>query len=826
MRVFFSGNEELARYHLPIVQSVANSFAERCKKAGLSQNAMAFSFNDTGAHASIQYVFGQLNVQISAPFTISEGGTITETLKSKRAIWIRTFDESVRYSYNGMFFSYHSSIEPIYEPSELKITSVEKKVITDEGARIVASWANRGSVEFNRYIAPYGINAAFAECSYEPDYGSSPLTHEIVVDGYSYGYPACAFYVPRANEIHWQSGGDAVFKEEFPVTAGVDTLDTMMAFPFFVIDDAGYPSEGCHSATYLLGPDFESFIADYKSKIAPFTDDMDGALIELFHTATPGAIPLTNTNAYFVSEYTMFYYTGTPGTGLTINEVPDSCERYEPNAPRVCMLEIDIAAGEGASVVINMVDVDGTLISDTLPATIIPAKSFNANYSHFSTDGGDKTYIVHTIAHGAAIPTSISGAPRGHILLGFRDGSPYLYGGMVFKTLAYTKQTGWKECIPIGGYSTDVFTPAIRKMWIGPYADVCIKYVFSSYLTLDYLKKTFDPVQDKFSYNSLLKIGMSVTTSQSVVIFSENGRYVSLYNCQTYPNGIYDIITGNFNQVHLYDETEIEPIFMDDVAGVICTKRAIYLDHGARSLLCTECCGMFLDHTHYVDKLADGSFVLNKIVEGDSGLVGVMVDSLPAGAYNFYEFSEDASVCIISNYYLDPKAPQPSSPAIVLDYADPVYRFEPSDQTIIQYMRPALYEPTEENKYLGYPTGIPFGVRYVNICTCYPEGVPKREHFVYCCPKNGETITEATIDAYGNSSFCPLQSGEKISYREKFPTIVPQYSTAVMNRRDYRYNEKRLNRHIYHHTGKILRRISEKLEPIDVELETTITRNV
>ena len=319
---------------------------------------------------------------------------------------------------------------------------------------------------------------------------------------------------------------------------------------------------------------------------------------------------------------------------------------------------------------------------------------------------------------------------------------------------------------------------------------------------------------------------MSVTTSQSVVIFSENGRYVSLYNCHSHANGIYDIITGNFNQVHLYDETEIEPIFMDDVAGVICTKRAIYLDHGARSLLCTECCGMFLDHTHYVDKLADGSFVLNKIVDGDNGLVGVMVDSLPAGAYNFYEFSEDASVCIISNYYMYPEDPQPSSPAIVLDYADPVYRFEPSDQTIIQYMRPDLFEPTEENKYLGYPTGIPFGTRYVNVCTCYPSGVPKREHFVYCCPKNGVTITESTMNDHGNSSFCPLQSQERIYYREKFPTIVPQYSTAAVNRRDYRYDGKRLNRHIYHHTGKILRRISEELEPIDVEFETTITRSV
>ena len=67
MRIYVTGNEDTARYHLPVVQARAIDFAERCKRAGLSQDAMAFSFEDTGTRVSVQYVFGQIQVQIASP---------------------------------------------------------------------------------------------------------------------------------------------------------------------------------------------------------------------------------------------------------------------------------------------------------------------------------------------------------------------------------------------------------------------------------------------------------------------------------------------------------------------------------------------------------------------------------------------------------------------------------------------------------------------------------------------------------------------------------------------------------------------------------------
>lgn len=827
MRVFFSGNEELARHHLPIVKSVANSFAERCKKAGLSQNAMAFSFNDTGAHASIQYVFGQLNVQISAPFTTSEGGT-TETFKSKRAIWIRTFDEDVWYSYNGMFFSLWDFIEPVYEPSELKITDVEQHIAVDAGARTITPV--KGSIQFTKILGPYGIDAVFAECLYQKEgSGYQNVGSENVVEGFAYGYNPCAFYVPRSNELRWQAGGDAVFKDEFPVVAGEHMFNTMVCFPWASPrhEPADCVCDSCDathgiSASYLLGPTWDAFEQDFREAFSDISIDPDLAVSLFLGTGERPAV--TDSQVFLPTEFVTLYYEGNPEATITSRELHDWYDDY--SGLDLWLGYVNISAGDGAVLVIKMVDVDGTVVSQSIPAVTMDGLTCKAGeHGWIPSHGGSGGTLVALMVTGAAMPEVHSGAPRGYIHFVF---TRYPSGS---RAIAYSKQEGWKKCVPIPSFYSQRITPSL---FLGPYAEVYVSLGAPNYrqfyLVLAYYRKAFDVAKDRFSYSGHLTIKTALSDSLSdlkngIVIFSENGRYVSLYNCQGLQNGIYDIRTTTFMLVHLYDDTEIEPIFMDDVAGVICTKRAIYLDHGARSLLCTECCGMFLDHTHYVDKLADGSFVLNKIVEED-GLHGEMVDSLQAGAYNFYEFSEDGSVCIISNYYMYPEDPQPSSPAIVLDYADPVYRFEPSDQIILQYMSPQLYAPTDENKRVGHPNGVPLGSKYINLCECHPTSRPARIHSVFCAPPNGTGTFEAKQVDYISLSMCPLETGSYIRYGNKRPTIVPQYSTAAVNRRDYRYDGKRLNRHIYHHTGKILRRISEELEPIDVEFETTITRSV
>lgn len=68
MRIFLSGNEDVCRWHLPVAQAKALSFVERCEKAGLKQNTFHFRFEETGAVMQAQYAFGQLSLQMHAPF--------------------------------------------------------------------------------------------------------------------------------------------------------------------------------------------------------------------------------------------------------------------------------------------------------------------------------------------------------------------------------------------------------------------------------------------------------------------------------------------------------------------------------------------------------------------------------------------------------------------------------------------------------------------------------------------------------------------------------------------------------------------------------------
>jgi hypothetical protein len=68
VRIFFSGDEEVGRRHLPIAQAKVNEFVARTRSAGLSQDTFSFIFEESGARIFAQYAFGQVSMQIHAPF--------------------------------------------------------------------------------------------------------------------------------------------------------------------------------------------------------------------------------------------------------------------------------------------------------------------------------------------------------------------------------------------------------------------------------------------------------------------------------------------------------------------------------------------------------------------------------------------------------------------------------------------------------------------------------------------------------------------------------------------------------------------------------------
>jgi hypothetical protein len=269
----------------------------------------------------------------------------------------------------------------------------------------------------------------------------------------------------------------------------------------------------------------------------------------------------------------------------------------------------------------------------------------------------------------------------------------------------------------------------------------------------------------------------------------------------------------------------MEPVFVSADGSVIATKTKIYLP--GQTIECTECCGVFLDYTHYVDRISYDQFVIKEM------LTGTIVDATIKGLYNFYEFSEDTSVCVLSKYYKYNTDDLTCGPAIVVDFADPVYKFEPSDVVLIQHLDEIVFQSSTENAVYGYAGSIPYGARYRGVCSClcYASdfSYTERRHYIYCTPPGGITVhlpggsvqcvlcNQCKAGGYNN----PIRMTDEQIRLNK--TVIPQYTDASARRDNEDYDGVRLNKYIYHHVAKILRRREPGLTPLDVQVVSDVT---
>ena len=67
MRIFLEGNQDLAKWHLPVAEAKFKAFVERCKESGLKQDRFTFVFSEDGTTVYGQYYFGQESLQVYAP---------------------------------------------------------------------------------------------------------------------------------------------------------------------------------------------------------------------------------------------------------------------------------------------------------------------------------------------------------------------------------------------------------------------------------------------------------------------------------------------------------------------------------------------------------------------------------------------------------------------------------------------------------------------------------------------------------------------------------------------------------------------------------------
>ena len=67
MRIFLSGDKDLANWHLPVAKSLLTSFAKQCESAGIKQKRFTHYFEETKTTVYGQYTFGELSLQIHSP---------------------------------------------------------------------------------------------------------------------------------------------------------------------------------------------------------------------------------------------------------------------------------------------------------------------------------------------------------------------------------------------------------------------------------------------------------------------------------------------------------------------------------------------------------------------------------------------------------------------------------------------------------------------------------------------------------------------------------------------------------------------------------------
>lgn len=68
MRIFLYGNEEVAKWHLPVIEEKFSDFVSRCEKAGLKQDRFTLYFEEDGTEVYGQYIFGQSSIQVYSPW--------------------------------------------------------------------------------------------------------------------------------------------------------------------------------------------------------------------------------------------------------------------------------------------------------------------------------------------------------------------------------------------------------------------------------------------------------------------------------------------------------------------------------------------------------------------------------------------------------------------------------------------------------------------------------------------------------------------------------------------------------------------------------------
>lgn len=776
MRVFFSGDEDVCKRHLPVVQARAYEFAKLTEKRGLKQNAFSYSFDDTGATVRGAYVFGELSVSIDAPLVSSD--------PKQRAI--RT--ERNLYEWNTVFTGDYPTVGKL---GFFLTSSGALKIMFQGGASITV----KGEVSY-----------------FDIDFKFDPVS------------------ILSGSGIY----GDVTFADIYTLdlAVGVTQAGWSLVLVNFdtVYDNTEYGGYDWRywkwyaSANVALTDDrFESRCVDepgdYQNRIAPeygaLTTDTD-----VMYNGIVGIAGQPSNNLFRIPND----WPGVSGGSLAV--WPD----VSPDGSLITSMNGIVAATSEEWHESSGEPNDESYVLYYGVKTTLYVKGSRRNKDKTTTSF---SFQLFDEAYGPNIyniwAEDVNGQQAGIAYFGALPFGATTSAGNVIITFSMPQLSG--DPLPAYNY----FAKGLgTKTWIAGYDSTVLGTISEHVVTAQDEPITLVKLNDgsgRFfkvllftaaEIKTLLSFNSVSGTTNCFFFYSPNLDLVVVRDAEA-GNGIYRLVGDAYVQIQNgFDD--LEPVYIAKDGTCVATKTNIYINGSAIEIPPVECVGVFWDHLHYVDRISVSQFAIKT-------MAGEVVATTDDGLYNFYELADDSSFAVFSKYYVSVEDDQTTDVALIIDFADGPLKFETTDTKLVQHIDPAYYIG-ENYDYYGWSGGVPFGRRYKSFCSCYCNLTgSNRYHAIYIPPQTwGKRMNgfghycELCVET--SRIVSPYYDNHSTAYKHQKALCV-SYSDAFNKRQvDGFPDTLRIHKHFWHPSIGYLERLLDTMTIIPPDYLHQITEQV
>lgn len=720
MRVFLSGNEEVARFHLPVAKSMAAEFAKRTEKSGLKQNAFSVLFKETGARAAMTYAFGEINLSVDAPFSgkVEEGVLIQERRLYE---WnnVANIDRVCR-GERGILLGKDKCYICKFDEAPVL---VECGSIAHDDPSIPEEMASHG-VDQTMWQSKRYIDRAYN------NFFSSRL------DYFFRTFATAGFFI---------LSGHGLFRNDFAYFSRTQLfrMDEIYKPPSY--SGGTYKTVNLPSSPICLSDDGNMYVYDFRlDELSTSTLDLP-VIVSSIHSGTNMFTPQLS-------------YRTDPPRGV------DSLERgiwsgpYRPIRGRVAS---KVAHFTGSTFAGDIIYQEGTVYDDDLEEytdflnTHSCFVTLNVVISYSTGDGilNEQTFNILS-GHEFSLPVPENAASnlifyeeKTFAVLEERyDGSGNVVGGDYVQTIgkATPEYFGSHIFIDIPQVAEDVsynfffwngvnFDPYYLTLPVGYTILDSKDYVFgmpvgmtsymkyfsveeqssdrTSFLCLDYYRyhlaegnedgTTYYEGWIKYSICEIVISGDSATFVKHFSFldfyggngfsgfcffwFSENYNSLVFKGSQGC-DGYWYKSSGTYTKILDGMSSYFEPVYMSKDGSVVAFKDKIYIN-GYLVIEPVECVGVFHTHDYFVDKISDTQFAIKD-------MLGNVVSTTPDGLYNYYELTEDSSYALLSKAWWNEDDDKSTDVALIVGFADGPVKFETADQPLLQQIDPSINRST------------------------------------------------------------------------------------------------------------------------------------